>query len=380
MAAASRSAKKTRATKGLPRQAVLHLCDDAIERAAMARWLSDMEPGLDTHSLGAFAEATEALRGGLSAALVLYACRVLRPFELEALAGLKAKIGEAPIVVYGVATAGAARNLFGAGADAVVGAGCEPAQLIEILRLVLRGVRYMSPELVEATEQPDACALFGACGVAMPLLRDLPIGLALLQGERVLYANRYLEQQFGFDVQRFRGLPFWAAVADPHRAEVKRALLAGQTGDTVPPHFVAPVRVGDGSIRWFESFHAKATVAGAPAIVVVGVDATERMSGMTVEQARHLSVVDLARHGAPDLPAGAPDRPKAAAESRRIEQLPLTRRQRQVLDLLATGASNREIAATLGVAEATVKLHMHRLMRVLGVSNRTEAALAARRG
>jgi DNA-binding NarL/FixJ family response regulator len=47
-----------------------------------------------------------------------------------------------------------------------------------------------------------------------------------------------------------------------------------------------------------------------------------------------------------------------------------TPREREVLDLLRAGQSNREIAASLGVDESTVKAHLGRLMRKVRVSNR----------
>jgi DNA-binding NarL/FixJ family response regulator len=56
----------------------------------------------------------------------------------------------------------------------------------------------------------------------------------------------------------------------------------------------------------------------------------------------------------------------------------LTPRQRDVLPLLAQGMSNKEIARALKIAEATTKIHAAALCRVLGVRNRTEAAVAAR--
>ncbi|HPG62461.1 MAG TPA: response regulator transcription factor [Casimicrobium sp.] len=56
----------------------------------------------------------------------------------------------------------------------------------------------------------------------------------------------------------------------------------------------------------------------------------------------------------------------------------LTSRQLDVLRALGDGASNKRIARELGVSESTVKVHLLAIFRVLGVSNRTEAALAAR--
>lgn len=56
----------------------------------------------------------------------------------------------------------------------------------------------------------------------------------------------------------------------------------------------------------------------------------------------------------------------------------LTRREREVLSHLARGASNKEIANTLGLQVVTVKLHVRGLCRKLDAKNRTQAALRAR--
>jgi DNA-binding NarL/FixJ family response regulator len=57
----------------------------------------------------------------------------------------------------------------------------------------------------------------------------------------------------------------------------------------------------------------------------------------------------------------------------------LTDREREVLALLATGMSNRSIATTLGISEATVKVHLTHIYQALAVGNRTAAALRAHR-
>ena len=56
----------------------------------------------------------------------------------------------------------------------------------------------------------------------------------------------------------------------------------------------------------------------------------------------------------------------------------LTRRQKNVLDLMAKGHSNKEIAEALQLAESTVKVHITAIFRTLGVSNRTQAVLQAK--
>ncbi len=57
----------------------------------------------------------------------------------------------------------------------------------------------------------------------------------------------------------------------------------------------------------------------------------------------------------------------------------LTRRQMDVLKELGRGASNQEIGTQLGIALATVKLHVNAILNTLGVRNRTEAAIIAYR-
>lgn len=56
---------------------------------------------------------------------------------------------------------------------------------------------------------------------------------------------------------------------------------------------------------------------------------------------------------------------------------PLTDREGQVLGMLATGATNKEIGRQLGLQEVTVKLHTRRILRKLGARNRTDAVRRA---
>jgi DNA-binding NarL/FixJ family response regulator len=59
----------------------------------------------------------------------------------------------------------------------------------------------------------------------------------------------------------------------------------------------------------------------------------------------------------------------------------LTRREREVLELIAHGRSNKRIAYELGISEKTVKTHVGHVLAKLGVTDRTQAAmLAVQRG
>ena len=71
--------------------------------------------------------------------------------------------------------------------------------------------------------------------------------------------------------------------------------------------------------------------------------------------------------------------PVRAADAASVEGLGLSPRQLQVLELIARGKPNKIICDELGLAERTVKAHVTEVLRALGVSSRTQAALAAAR-
>jgi two-component system, NarL family, response regulator LiaR len=75
---------------------------------------------------------------------------------------------------------------------------------------------------------------------------------------------------------------------------------------------------------------------------------------------------------APILAPNAPRDPFVADERKR-EDLGITRRELEILGLIAQGMSNREIAEKLYVSENTVKTHCSRVFEKLGAKRRTQA-------
>jgi DNA-binding NarL/FixJ family response regulator len=69
--------------------------------------------------------------------------------------------------------------------------------------------------------------------------------------------------------------------------------------------------------------------------------------------------------------------PVARALASRMPDSDLSAREREVLSLLASGKSNKDIASHLGITEATVKCHVSAILLRLNVSDRTEAVVTA---
>ncbi len=81
----------------------------------------------------------------------------------------------------------------------------------------------------------------------------------------------------------------------------------------------------------------------------------------------------------------ATDEIRAAFQSRSFSSLPdsdngektLTRREQEILSLIARGKSNQEIADQLYITPGTVRVHVHAILHKLGVQDRTQAAIVA---
>ncbi len=110
-----------------------------------------------------------------------------------------------------------------------------------------------------------------------------------------------------------------------------------------------------------------ALAAGASGYVLKDADADEVASAI---RAAHRGEVHLA-------PAAARELTRALRPSALDPAEPLTDRERQVLVLVAAGASNQEIGRALFISERTARTHVSNILMKIGVRSRTQAALWA---
>jgi DNA-binding CsgD family transcriptional regulator len=126
------------------------------------------------------------------------------------------------------------------------------------------------------------------------------------------------------------------------------------------------------------------TVALAGAYLVFGRGARSRATGLGRAVDRAATGTDTAEAiSTPKVPEGRtaaeptlPALPAPLTAGQSFE--PLSERELEVLRLLATGRSNREIAAELYVATGTVKAHLNNIFRKLAARSRLEAVTRAR--
>lgn len=155
---------------------------------------------------------------------------------------------------------------------------------------------------------------------------------------------------------------------------------AGLEALTGPAFDLVLLDLGLPGVRGPAAFDAVIAKAGsAPIVVVSGSEPTLDVAALLKKGARGFlhkrsSSAELALalryvlDGGTHVPAALLDMPRLP------DDLALTPRQTEVLSLIAKGATNKDIADALGCAEATVRVHVSTVLRLLNVENRTQAA------
>lgn len=120
------------------------------------------------------------------------------------------------------------------------------------------------------------------------------------------------------------------------------------------------------------TYMARAVAGGAAGYLLKGVDRDDLLTALrAVAHGETLLSIDTLHRSLRGVSA-------AGTESGELIE-PLTEREIEVLSLVATGLSNRDIGAVLFIAESTVKTHVEHIISKLGVSDRVQAAVWAAR-
>ncbi|MFL6017300.1 MAG: LuxR C-terminal-related transcriptional regulator, partial [Gaiellaceae bacterium] len=160
------------------------------------------------------------------------------------------------------------------------------------------------------------------------------------------------------------------ALVEEHRPDLVLTQYEVSGADLDAMSFLRRAREADPSLKAVvlsatnDPEHVEAAfAAGAAVFCVKTADPDDLMTG--IRQAfQHSIYLASSRTGmpvreTPATPAHSPD---------------LTRRELEILQLVAEGHSNSQLAKMLWVTEQTVKFHLSNIYRKLGVSNRTEAS------
>jgi non-specific serine/threonine protein kinase len=214
-------------------------------------------------------------------------------------------------------------------------------EAVDLLRRAARDFRDME------TPWPVACAT-GALGVALCALGDARAAAPVL----------------GEAMASFRALDDYRGVAQCFEAlaQVACELAAYEAGARLLGAAAAVrLRVG---VPPSEAESARVEAAGEALAQALGAAAADRLrqSGRTMPLDRALELAAAVASGRPPT------------DARRAAPAALTRRERQVAALVASGRTNRQIGRALGIAEKTAEVHLQHAMSKLGARSRAEVA------
>lgn len=344
-------------------RAVVHVCADQIDRTVIQQLCARSLPDYVYLSVSTAQEALDVASAPDAAGLILFSELSLPPEGDGVIRTLRMLRPNLPLAVYGARLAKDAWRLTGLGVHGLISRALDLDSFGAALEFVAAGNRYASPELVHRPVEDDPARSFRiACGLDLPLLEDLPVMLFALAGGRIVHVNRSACTALGSAAEGLRDRSFLSIVDDEHRpraAQLIATMSEGAAGLADAPRLAVLCLVSAlGHSVPVDTRWGHARIAGirtlACVAVEVGMPDSTRRESVSPAQSDH-SEEELKRFGR------------------------LTERQRDVLRLVATGASNREVAAQLTITEATAKLHVHKVLRALSLNNRTEAALLGRR-
>jgi DNA-binding NarL/FixJ family response regulator len=325
----------------------------SVEQEAIKGLLAQLRPQGEIGSAATVAAIAGRIAAGETPAMLLVLDSAAAEAQEGWIAALRARLPRLQVAIYGSFDDLAVQTWLRHGVDALIERNMPANEVLDTITFVLAGNRYVSPGLFLAgSRQEVPCSLLASCGWRSFLLEDLPVPMLIIQGERFVYANMAAKAMLAVADEELLRLRFWDRVAPTRRQEVRDLVLGWQRGEPIVARMPVTFLGAGGKLVQTEWFSCLTRIAGRTAVATICTPSPDGWEGRPADD-----------RTAP--PPGAP-RPT------------LTTRQSDILALLANGASNKEIARRLELSEATVKLHVHRILRVLGGKNRTEAAHLAR--
>ena len=184
------------------------------------------------------------------------------------------------------------------------------------------------------------------------------------------------------DPARFRVVP--QSSLDRSQWSETPDIILFQTGDAEPETATLPLQIGQAQRVWpvtpvmviadHEPLMLEAIAAGAQGLLLPSTGTASMQSallllkdGLAVYPASLAAAIQIRLRSSVGA-ARSGERMELAVDRFKL----LTKRQRDVLRLLAQGASNKDIAQRLNISESTVKVHVRAIMAVHGASNRTQ--------
>jgi PAS domain S-box-containing protein len=178
---------------------------------------------------------------------------------------------------------------------------------------------------------------------------------------KVLSVNRFGAEQLGYSVDELVGRSVLNVFYRPDRKEVRAQLRRCLESPAQPADWEFRKVRKDGSVMWVkEVARAVPGPGGDPIVLIVCEDITERKR---TEEALQEAREELAS--------------RVEVQLERGNVYGLTFRELAVLNLVAAGMSDKEIATTLGITLRTANKHMENILARMGASSRTEAGVRA---
>lgn len=186
--------------------------------------------------------------------------------------------------------------------------------------------------------------------------------------QRIVHWNRAAERLLGYAADEVMGRPCYEVIAGGDYAGHAfchsdcPVIECARKGGTVENYDVRTHNKG-GDGRWIN-------------VSIVVLRGRTARSTLAVHLFRDVTAQRLVQANASRALAGFP---RLEGEADAIPAKPLTRREAEVLHMLACGLGNREIAESMGVSATTVRNHIEHVLSKLGVHSKLEAVVYAAR-